>query len=309
MKTNERNYDYQDFCNVIKEKVENLLPDAEIEMRSVRKNNGLEMIGLVIKTESSNMAPTVYLDPYYEEYCIEVTDLDEIASRIVEVYASAKVDVPFDISNLNDDNIICEVINTSSNKGWLETIPHIAATDDYSIIFKWELPMFGADDSIGTVTITNDLAKSQHLDVEYLLEKAMANMPERHPATLKSMFDVLSDMLDSSSEELPDVGMYVLSNAQNHFGATTLFYPGTLEMLSKRFTTDRLVVIPSSIHELILIPGTDMDVEDMNEMVREVNATQLKAEEILGEHVNILVRNEAGKFVFENEDDYLLKFA
>ncbi len=45
-------------------------------------------------------------------------------------------------------------------------------------------------------------------------------------------------------------------------------------------------IIPSSIHELILYKKSGSeDVEEMNRMVREVNASQVREDEVLSDHV------------------------
>ena len=47
-----------------------------------------------------------------------------------------------------------------------------------------------------------------------------------------------------------------------------------------------LYILPSSIHEVILIPAYDHDsYDELTSMVKEVNSTQLSKEEILSDHV------------------------
>lgn len=50
-------------------------------------------------------------------------------------------------------------------------------------------------------------------------------------------------------------------------------------------------VLPSSQHELILVPVTDSydyDPKELLEMVKEVNRTQVEAEDYLADHVYLL---------------------
>ena len=45
-------------------------------------------------------------------------------------------------------------------------------------------------------------------------------------------------------------------------------------------------IIPSSIHEVILIPDTlDMDIRYMKAMVKEVNGTEVSPDEVLSDNV------------------------
>ena len=56
---------------------------------------------------------------------------------------------------------------------------------------------------------------------------------------------------------------------------------------------DDYYLIPSSIHEVILIQKRDLgDVSELNNMIREVNLTQLSHDEILSNHYYTYVRKE-----------------
>ena len=44
-------------------------------------------------------------------------------------------------------------------------------------------------------------------------------------------------------------------------------------------------VLPSSIHEVIIVPeSASPGYSDLNEMIREINQTQVAEEEVLGDH-------------------------
>ena len=51
-----------------------------------------------------------------------------------------------------------------------------------------------------------------------------------------------------------------------------------------------IYIIPSSIHEVILIPAMGWDTKEIDEMIREVNRTQLDPVEILSDHVYVYKR-------------------
>ena len=81
------------------------------------------------------------------------------------------------------------------------------------------------------------------------------------------------------------VPMYVLSNKSKLNGSGCLFYHNLLHNLCEKLECD-LYILPSSIHEVILIPAYDHDsYDELTSMVKEVNSTQLSKEEILSDHV------------------------
>lgn len=79
--------------------------------------------------------------------------------------------------------------------------------------------------------------------------------------------------------------MYVLSNKEHLNGAATLFYPGTMQLVASEFGGS-YYILPSSIHEVILIPDDgDMDVEFLLSMVVSVNKDGVLPEDKLTDSV------------------------
>ena len=83
--------------------------------------------------------------------------------------------------------------------------------------------------------------------------------------------------------EISDPNMYVLSNMSCNHGASQLLNIGEL---GEKYEGRSFYVIPSSIHEAILVDYQEnMSPETINDMIREINATVLDATEVLSDHV------------------------
>ena len=66
------------------------------------------------------------------------------------------------------------------------------------------------------------------------------------------------DMIADAEDEVP---MYVCSNTSKINGAGVILYDGLLKEFAER-VDNNFYILPSSIHETLLIPAnTDMDVE------------------------------------------------
>lgn len=83
--------EYKDFIEQAKEKILDFLPeefaDATVEINQVIKNNDCVLDGLSIKTENSNFAPTVYLNPYFEQIQQGIgVDLYDVLAQIADAY-------------------------------------------------------------------------------------------------------------------------------------------------------------------------------------------------------------------------------
>ena len=97
-------------------------------------------------------------------------------------------------------------------------------------------------------------------------------------------------------EESDEFGMYVLSNSSKVFGAASILYPDVLKNFAEKLDRD-LYILPSSVHEVILLPKrSETEWETLQEMVKEVNATQLEEVEILSDSV----------YSYTKKDDCLL---
>lgn len=98
------------------------------------------------------------------------------------------------------------------------------------------------------------------------------------------LLEVLAEMSDTP-DALP---MYVLTNKDQHYGAAVLFDEDVLHNLAEELGAN-LILLPSSVHELIAIPVNEetclMDPTDMRDMVMEVNGSVLSEEEYLADSV------------------------
>lgn len=79
--------------------------------------------------------------------------------------------------------------------------------------------------------------------------------------------------------------MYVATNSKKLNGACVMLYDGLLRDFARKVGRS-FYIIPSSIHEVILIPDTlDMDIRYMKAMVKEVNGTEVALDEVLSDNV------------------------
>ena len=83
----------------------------------------------------------------------------------------------------------------------------------------------------------------------------------------------------------PRIPMYVLTNEKGLNGAACILDRSLLKRLS-RTVGKAFYILPSSIHELIILPTDECDCAgDLRDIVRSVNNTQLSAEDVLSDEV------------------------
>ena len=84
--------------------------------------------------------------------------------------------------------------------------------------------------------------------------------------------------------------MVVVTNESKVFGATEILKSETLAKIAEDFDDD-VVILPSSIHEVICVPLNDIDGNPMVGMVRDINRSVVDPKEVLSDNVYIYNRN------------------
>ena len=118
------------------------------------------------------------------------------------------------------------------------------------------------------------------ITVEKLYQYAVKNTPQLLPACLI----VMNDGRDSLVHEY-NLDMRILLNRHKNHGAGVIVYRGELKHVAEQTGKDRVLVIPSSIHETILMPlGRDWPITSMENIITEINESNVQKEEWLSNH-------------------------
>lgn len=290
---------YDDFRRRIYQKLNNAVQtDISVEQKTVRKNNGVILHAIVLHKQSEQVSPCLYLNHYYEQYKQGVTEA-EIIEDILNAANEGKGEVEqqllitseiIDFSKVSD--FICyKLVNARMNEALLKTIPHKKFLDlaiVYYVVCKID------QDGIGIILIQNSFFEEWECSLEELHEKAVENTKRIFPAQIRSMEEVIFEMIGREEEFLESVGeslkMYVVSNSRNLQGAGAILYPNLLKdfFYGLKEKARGLVILPSSIHEQIIIPYTEhMEVDSLRKMVKEINSTQVSKEEVLSDSVYV----------------------
>ena len=278
---------YTEFlCNIKQSVTEHFDSSFNVSIRTIEKNNGKCLDGLIICNPDYNISPTIYLNPYYHRY-LDGVSLDDIFEDIITTYNEYMPSDNFDINAITHfatckNSIAFKLINYKKNEDMLSHIPHFKYLD-FAIIFQILLDKNSYGNA--SITIHEQLLNKWRLSVDDLLNVALINTPLLLPHQLLNLSDLIpSDIFPCTfADELVD--MYVLTNTNKINGASVILYDGLLNQISKKLHSD-LVLLPSSIHEFIILPhNNNMSFNAMTEMVNSVNETSVSDEEVLSNHV------------------------
>ena len=166
---------------------------CKAEVKEIRKNNGILLHGLLIRSGEGNIVPTIYLEGYLEA-CHEGVPFEEIIGRILSVYRADTVkdgsaDMTF-FERFEDvkDRICCRLVGRERNWELLQEIPHVDFLD-LSVCFYYAY----SDEKLGegSILIHNSHMEMWHTGTEELLQLALENTPKLFPwkcLTLEEMF-------------------------------------------------------------------------------------------------------------------------
>lgn len=302
--------EFTNFTTLVREEVERRTGDNyRVRLNDVTKNNGVVLRGLTVMQDDSNISPTIYLNNYYEEYINGRATLINVVNDVMDTYHRNKVNQSVDMRYfLNYESvkqsIVYKLVNTEKNKTLLEDIPHIEFLD-LSIVFQCLI----AQEDLGTASILihNVHMKLWDISVEELYREAKENTQRLQGYEIKSMTEVLCEIMKAENleefdyeecrQELSDsVPMYVLSNKSRVEGAACMLYPNLIQDFADAIGSS-FYIIPSSIHELLLLPAKeDRESREIKSMICEINDTQVSTEEILSYSLYFYDREE-GKII------------
>jgi hypothetical protein len=292
------------FAGVVKEAVASVYVEGySVQIQKVVKNNDTRLTGIVIRSNDSNIAPTIYLDGFFGQYQ-DGMPMDEVIKKVIDTYEQNKVTGRFDVSMVTDyasvSNRICvKLVNAAKNQDLLADAPHVMVSD-LAVIFY--IVMSKDNGSTATITVRNNLMKLWNVTTEQLYEMAMDNTQRMFRGTVKSMASIMTEMLGNRMDEEcanefydmavgeDEVPMYIATNNIRIDGSVVILYDGLLREFASRVGSD-FYILPSSVHETILVPvSEDIQLDYLRDMVREINRTEVAPEEVLSDNVYIYSR-------------------
>ena len=279
------------FAEMMMDLVKDKLGDGyDVNLRDVMKNNGTELTGLSIGAKDARIAPTIYLEGFEERFEQGKISVNDVVDEIMEVFRKEDdQDAGFlyeIFSNVEEiyKRVCPKIINAERNAELLKTVPYVKFLD-LAEIFIVKMEIGG---NTGNVTINNDLVERLGIDIEKLKESAYENMKKRG-IEQKSLSSMIKDLIFDSGEvpeelnEPEGISMMVVTNREKYNGACCMIDPEIFVDMSEKMGCD-LYILPSSIHEIIVVPAVSQCNEDeLRDMVRDVNRSSVSNEDFLSD--------------------------
>lgn len=239
--------------------------------------NGVELNSVVIRAEGTSIAPNIYVDEILERVNNGYKDFNTVISEIIKKYEEHK-NVSFNAEVLkNKDFILSNTYIALQRESTQELVKRECGFDGIEAYLYMRLEQF--EDGIGAVKLNYQLLAFADISEEELWKSAEKNTFSE--TTLKPLFSAINDILEQDiPEEILEnesCGLYVLSNKSMNCGASAILDKKALNVLAEKTHTRNFIMIPSSRHEVIVVPETsEMRLEDITEMVQTVNVNEVR---------------------------------
>ena len=235
--------------------------------------NGVKLQGICFG--SDEVRPLVHLNSFFEEAEEYDLTLEDVVDKIESVLDTETPSI--NIDELSDTNFAMKHIRIgvqkSSNEELVKRESFFEGIEEYLYLNL----------EFGTAKITKEIAQRYEASFEELWEKAEINTKAN--ISIKSMGEIMREMMGDNfpfCEEEPN--LYVVTNKDRYRGAAGALDKNTLNGLANVLGVKGFAVLPSSIHEMLLVPFKEIeeiDMEELNDMVSTINHTEVPPEERL----------------------------
>lgn len=285
----------ENFANDIANELKKEFPGADIKVQEIPKN-GEVLTGITVLAEGKSVSPTIYINDFYDDY-VDGRSIEEIAETITDIAKDSLANMPEiklpDIMNWNEmqDQVVARIVGNEGNEQYLAG--KVSTKDEFlpdiSYIYGVNLDV---GDNKGFIAITNNIFDTWNIDKETLHEVALENTFDKLQPEIKSMNEIIAEMMGMDVEDMSMIPgmdentppMIVVSNEDRAFGAVSIFHPEVQEELADRIGGD-FFILPSSVHEVIVVPADPERIEEFKDMVYSVNQEQVAPQERLSDQV------------------------
>lgn len=192
------------------------------------------------------------------------------------------------------NHLFLKAIHTKSNRELLEQMPHMEFGD---IALTCRVALAVGRECVQSAAILSE--RFPEVSLKRLYQDALESGVRMFPSVLRPMSEVLEDLFEEAGEAAKESGeaidelaafwkgkyqCYLLTNEKNLNGAASLWYPGMLEEIYRTVGGD-YVILPTSIHELMILPKGQLSYKGLKALLDEGNSQIVAPEEVLSEQI------------------------
>lgn len=232
--------------------------------------NRVKLHGIILDTKTG-LSPIVYM----EDIMKYSTNLEDAVDAIIKIYEKNKRP-DFDLHMLQDKGFINShlfiALQRKSDEDILKREIFLEDIESYVLI---------RDDRKGFSVKINRL----FLESISMTEEEVWQVAERNTLAESQIINMASFFFGYGYAP-----MYILTNKSKNRGASAILNKELLFAIGKKFDDDKLVAIPSSIHEFIVLPYKMVNetTDELSTFIQAVNLAEVEEQEWLGNKAYII---------------------
>lgn len=236
--------------------------------------NGVELDAITIvgsEDKGTIISPTIYTKELLDDAAKNNKPLSVVVEDIINIYENAEA-LPFNTDLLIDKDYVLNNIYAGLKDeaaAYTSTMLVTKPLDGFDGIECYLYIRFNGGQY--TTKVSESILSMAGISVEEAWEAAQKNIEAE--TSLLRLADLMKNEYGVELPEDDPITLYVLTNTQRVNGAAALLNKEVLKGLCKKHKTNRLLVMPSSIHEVIIMPYTEYDesIEVYTQMVSQIN--------------------------------------
>lgn len=235
---------FEQFTKEILARTRKQHPACEVECRSREGKTEL-----CIFRKNWEVFPVMDLEYFFDCLKAKTMKMEEIEKIVFQSIEKAEK-YPEGLQKMHTLHALIEfhVSSLQSARQYLSYCPYRLLTD-LVLTYHLRLPSSTGVSLIGI--LTNERMYAYGLIEEQLYKLAMEYAPVNQPAVCYENLAWKEDPFD----------MICVTNDRKSYGAASLFYPKVLDYFAKKYT-DGFYIIPSSVHEVIILYQGEVEVDE-----------------------------------------------
>lgn len=304
----------KEFCEIIKKNVKNYLPeeykDADVLLNDVVKNNDVTLTGLTVRKPGQVIAPTIYLDSYYDEVHNNGRTVGDILKEIAQIRVEHdSPDVPNVAEDIKDYESVKNALRIAlydpeKNKEKLAQSISDRTVGRFNVGY---ILVFPVDDQVGSIKVTKSMLEAWGVSEEQLFADALANDREKEAlftslsammagfmgGPVQNLFKMEQDEAVREAKQATGSGipLFILTIRDGFYASSLMADEDLLRKISEILQEDYFI-LPSSIHEVLIAPRSVSDAEYLKETVKVVNTEQVAEVEQLSDNIHLYCYKE-----------------
>ena len=262
----------------------------DADLRTIEKNN-VKLNAIVMG--SGEIRAVIYIDEILsEQESDDLENLEKIVNRVIDCYEKTDKHSLIDVKHLFNYDFIVKNITIGLQQITSEEIAK--RPTDFEGIEQYLM----VQDDTYCFRVREELLSKVGIDIDKAWKIAMDNLIAN--TILKPLNEELAERTENPLFFSDDCNITIISNTKRYKGAAAILNRGTLRAFAENNKIDKFFIIPSSIHECLLVPGTKgFNIEVLTYMLRAINETDVDDIDVLSNYVyEIKIENDCWRISY-----------